>query len=639
MPGVKDILQHATSKDMLALRGKAMECAGLIGEVVGVQQFAGDANAIMKIFMQAMHLEADADITFDYLLPACARMSKALGNDFAVYLPSIIQVLITGANQELQLSAEEAGEDDVAGEVVYDEETHTESTVVEVGAGVKIRMSLNTHAAQQKKQAAMLLLEFASSMGGLMGPLILPAMEALMGIMHEKFSPSDVKSNAAGGLAKLFEALLDALSSGQVSLANHGNGSVTLPHIFATCIHATAVVLKKEHDNAARMAQAECLRDLLQAVFERGTLEVDGTRRGGFPDVSLDEELTMVIVSVVLVLSAEATYRRNECLESLTGKEEVLDEEDTDQAKDSIEMEEDLLGVLVDVLGHLIKLLGEGFTKVFDEVVAPAFSSYLSPGQPAAMQAIACCLIDDALEYGGASASKYVPSVAPLLMLATQSDDTILVQSALYGLGVAAKLYPTQMLPFLAPLVSCFVSTLLRPGADEEDGAGITENAAFGLASLLTEEAYRASLTQTAQIAQDFPLGQLAKLWLKRMPLRLDGMEVQTTLAQLCTAVERNDEQLLQLGVAGGCVGDVLRVFAEVAHAVVIRSNGSIGGSNKALEAEEAKYEVVRNVHPVTLQRLRAQLQSLQQSGSAEVEKAFAQLSPAIQASVRSFLQ
>jgi hypothetical protein len=54
MPGIISLLREATSPDLATLRGKAMECAGLIGEAVGVQVFAQDAAQIMQLFMNAL---------------------------------------------------------------------------------------------------------------------------------------------------------------------------------------------------------------------------------------------------------------------------------------------------------------------------------------------------------------------------------------------------------------------------------------------------------------------------------------------------------------------------------------------------------------------------------------------------------
>lgn len=60
--------------------------------------------------------------------------------------------VLDGANQILQFSMVDAEDGDNLGEVVYDEDTGLESAVVALGPGVKKRVSLNTHALQQKNQ-------------------------------------------------------------------------------------------------------------------------------------------------------------------------------------------------------------------------------------------------------------------------------------------------------------------------------------------------------------------------------------------------------------------------------------------------------------------------------------------------------
>jgi hypothetical protein len=54
MPGVKQILTNALTPELSNLRGRAMECVSLIGEAVGVVDFAGDALEIMNILLRAI---------------------------------------------------------------------------------------------------------------------------------------------------------------------------------------------------------------------------------------------------------------------------------------------------------------------------------------------------------------------------------------------------------------------------------------------------------------------------------------------------------------------------------------------------------------------------------------------------------
>ena len=177
MPGITHILRTAVGPQFLELRGKAMEAVGLIGESVGKTLFAGDAVEVMQLLLSSLvsqcvsacvcdvvtlwivlkfvfecesylsvvtfilffyttprkqrmctslsvsvtdcccYPQNDVDHSFDYVLPACARISKALGSDFEPFLPMVITPVLVGATQEIQFSMEDADEGDVEGEV------------------------------------------------------------------------------------------------------------------------------------------------------------------------------------------------------------------------------------------------------------------------------------------------------------------------------------------------------------------------------------------------------------------------------------------------------------------------------------------------------------------------------------------
>jgi len=62
--------------------------------------------------------DVDADVVFDYILPACARISSVLGADFVPFLPFVMEPLLRGAAQEVHFNMVDADEDDAEGEVV-----------------------------------------------------------------------------------------------------------------------------------------------------------------------------------------------------------------------------------------------------------------------------------------------------------------------------------------------------------------------------------------------------------------------------------------------------------------------------------------------------------------------------------------
>ena len=88
------------------------------------------------------------------MLPACSRISKILNDKFEPYLPIIMDIILTGANQKINFSMIDANDDDVEGEITIDEETGNQCTVVAFGAGNKKKVSINTIALQQKQQVS-----------------------------------------------------------------------------------------------------------------------------------------------------------------------------------------------------------------------------------------------------------------------------------------------------------------------------------------------------------------------------------------------------------------------------------------------------------------------------------------------------
>jgi importin-5 len=54
MPGIKSIMREALAPHLSVLRGKAMECVGIIGEAVGDEIFASDALEVMELLLHAI---------------------------------------------------------------------------------------------------------------------------------------------------------------------------------------------------------------------------------------------------------------------------------------------------------------------------------------------------------------------------------------------------------------------------------------------------------------------------------------------------------------------------------------------------------------------------------------------------------
>lgn len=503
----------------------------------------------------------------------------------------VFEPLLQGANQEVKFSMEDADDDEVDGEITHDDETGTQSTVITLAAGVRKKVSLNTHAVQQKNQAARILYEFATSLGPLLGSYLLPSIECLLNMITDKHS-NDIRSSAVLALNKVFSALLTFLQMNPSTPCD-------LNAIFTTCMTKIVEALKMEPDSTTRTCQAECLRDILTSVYNLGHEEDDGSRKGGYP-VAINETLSFQIVTCVLLQSAECVMRRNQKEEAIN-QNEALDSEDREAQQEEIEEEDELLTVLIDIIGHLLKLQGEPFMGTFDKVIAPSFSSYLSPEQPTSLQIMASCLIDDCIEFGGASAQKYIPNVANVFLMNSQAENEVLRQCSMYGLGVATKVAPEIMLNVVPPLVACFVTTIIHPEANEDDNLGITENAVFGLGNLLTFPQYREAVKQQGN---NFPLANLTKLWVSKLPLKLDEMESKSSTKNLCDLLERQDE-IFFADSSMSCLVDILRIFAESFYSAQAKSQHQ---SQLGDDDHVVVYAHVNTIH--RMERLLQQLKS-----------------------------
>ena len=80
--------------------------------------------ALITVSIPLQKAESDSsggssDITFDYVLPACARISKALKSSFEPFLSVVLPPCLQGATAVVQFTVEDADADDVEGEVSF----------------------------------------------------------------------------------------------------------------------------------------------------------------------------------------------------------------------------------------------------------------------------------------------------------------------------------------------------------------------------------------------------------------------------------------------------------------------------------------------------------------------------------------
>ena len=533
-----------------------------------------------------------------------------------------MEPLLAGAKQEIQFTMVDAEEDDIEGEVIQDEDTGLESAVVSLGGGVRKRVTMNTHAVQQKNQAARVLYEFASALRGYLKAYILPSLQILLAMATDKHS-SDVRSSATLAIGKMFDALTHAVQLGYIQ--NNPAQNISLEAVLNSCLTKLLEAVREEADSVSRACAAEALRDVLQACYLSGTEAEDGTRSGFAicPSIPASEKL----VQELLTRCAESLLRRHSKADAIQ-KNDGYDEEDRAGVSQELEEEDDLLTTFADTFGQLLKLHGEAFMTEFDHFIAPAFSPYLRADQPDALQTVAVYLVDDVVEFGGAAGHKYIPSLLPtFLRNAAQSGNHLLRQSSVYGLAKAILVAPEMLIPHLSAVLACLIDVLndcAEPDEDDErdeeeeqdDNAGTFENAVFALGTIASDPRYRDAVLAMGPGNVE----HLVNTWLPRLPLATDEAQAKLASKQLCDSIERNDSYVI--GTNGANLPEVLRIFAKV-----IESTSS-----------SAAADCMCLAHPATRPRIQGIVRSMVASSGSNpaVSAALSSLEPDLQQALRS---
>lgn len=518
--------------------------------------------------------------------------------------------------------------------------------MITLGGGVKKRVTLNTHSVQQKNQAARIIYEFAVSLRGNLRNYIIPSLQALLQLVTEKHS-ADIRSSASLAISKTFDAYLHAIAIGSLD-----NSEVV--DVLNSCVAKLLEALKGEINSTSRTCAAESLRDVLTACYTSGVETADGLRDDFLAKPSLD--VSKAIANDVMKQCGDCLQRRKE-KELAVSKHEGYDAEDVANSLiEELEEEDELLSILVDAIGFLLKLHGEAFMDYFDQTVAPAFSVYLSPSQPEALQAVAVCLVDDAIEFGGSSSLKYISNMLPVLLRNSQSEHVTLRQCSVYGIAKACCVAPELIKDYLVPVINCIMEMIDDPLADEEEKVGATENAIFALGAICTNPIYReaiatASKEDRANGATAINISNFMSRWLTHLPLKNDEQEAKMAHKLLCDVIEQNDSVVM--GDNFSNLKEILRIIAEVLessspyvtpYSSPTKTVWSDINSPQSMASSPSRCSNPDDeslAHPSTIIRMQAiirQFTSMTGTFTDKLQSAFSSLAPQLQDTLKAIL-
>ncbi|XP_039030955.1 importin-5-like [Hibiscus syriacus] len=202
-----------------------------------------------------------------------------------------------------------------------------------------------------------------------------------------------------------------------------------------------------------------------------------------------------------------------------------------------------------EILGTLIKTFKVSFLPFFDEL-----SSYLTPmwgkDKTAEERRVAICVFDDVVEQCREAALKYYDTYLPFMLEACNDETPDVRQAAVYGLGVCAEFGGPVFKPIVGEALSRLNAVIGHPNALLPENVMAYDNAVSALGKICLF--HRNSIDAT----------QVVPAWLNCLPIKGDLIEAKVVHEQLCSMVERSDNEVL--GPNHNSLPKIVAVFAEV---------------------------------------------------------------------------
>eukprot|EP00949_MAST-11_sp_MAST-11-sp1_P002975 g2975.t1 len=517
IPAAKNVVRTATAPQLAGLRGKTMETIALIGVAVGAEKFRSDAKEIMQMMLQ---------IGFDeHTCNACARICRAMGQEFIPYLPHVLPPLLATANAKHDFSVLDA--DDEA-KVAQEQEKAIakglSTSILDVkGLGRKM-IVLNTSVVFEKEQAVRAIFEYVDELEHHMLPFLDDIAKVVLPLVTDKFSPS-VREVSVLVLPKLLHAAACGLRDG-------GGNAAATQNLLETAMAPILTQLQKEVNREVLLSVAEAASMMMRVCYESGGMdEYTCSLRPAVCKVP--PKLAQACTHVFAESAKQSAARRVEKINEARQKQ--LDAEDMELLEEELEEEDELLTNMVDSIGFLLKQHGPDFLPLFNQHVAPVFTNLLHPAADDDLKFAAICVFDDVMEFCGESAAPHLGTCAATMLAAVTSPNANLRRAAAYGVRVMAAKFPAAFAQVAAPALAGLLSVVTAQDAQDEENIGATENAVCAIGQICI------SLKGHPSVQAE----KILPIWVNCLPLSDDEECAQLANDQLCDFIEKNEPGLV----------------------------------------------------------------------------------------------
>ncbi|XP_060195706.1 uncharacterized protein LOC132624961 [Lycium barbarum] len=481
MPHLKTVLRNADLKSNLLLLSSAIECIGCVVIAVGKEKFRDDEKQVIEMLM-SLHVKVDDPITTIYMLLACARICRCMGQDFLPYMNAVMPILIQCA-QLKTISMEQ-----------YNENYEVDADSIE---------TLDT-----KAKACAVICWYADVWKEDFYPWISQAVSIIVPLL-KFYTYYDVRKSAVEGLQFMLRSAKLAVEKGVAQDESESYFTKLSDHIILAIVEA----LHEEYETEMCAIMLDKLDDCLQIC---GPLPNEG------PVCSIVDEIKYVII--------DTSCTKQELKER--AKMEDFVAEEPELLKEEGEQEEKVFERVGDILCTLINAFKAAFLPFLDEL-----SSYLLPmwakEKTTTERCSSICIFDNLMEECPEAALKYYDSCLPLILVASNDEDPGVRRSALYGLVLWAEYGRSSFRPFVGEALSRINIVIMHLRARKPENEFAYDNAVSALGKICQFHG------ETIDSAQVIPA------WLNCLPIKADLQEAIFVHELLCSMVERSDRELL----------------------------------------------------------------------------------------------
>lgn len=519
MPGMKQIILNTPNETthQKDLRSNTIQTIGFLMDAIkntkeNKDNFKEDGKEIVEIFSKLLTSGEikDDDPQITSITNALTQVAAVLQEDFAPFLPTIMEKLLKDSQTSVDFKVEDA---DIPHGQAQEEDNLTSVTFKMKGFEGSKKLSLNTSALETKINSTQVIRALAENLGTVFFPYVEKTYNAMSELFDYKYSRA-----VRGCAIECCQYLIAACEE----LGHKEQLMSQMSTKFEECI--SSFVKKKDTDEIVTFLKEyyHCIK-----IFKKPA------------------PVTEAQINNMVNLMAEGCKLASEdkklTLEELEKKRDVLDEEDIDQYMDTIDEVEKVFLYTMEISGQFMRIYKADVTSQMRDVLFTLFVENINKTENTEHEVIdsLCFFIDCceflSIEFFGQIYKDMITKFSNIYDEYKDKEDRDVVQSLSFGLGViASRLPPSEYSPYAERTFTILEEVINVPDNMNDDNSYATENA---LSSLLKLVYYQ----KDGQLITDAHV----KKYLNMLPLKEDLDEALAVNKLLIEKVEEKNANLL----------------------------------------------------------------------------------------------